>query len=61
MLLLNGLPRLYNPVFNVPEFVNASQTRFFLCIQADDPKYDLDQTMRFLEGLEPISLSEVPF
>ena len=61
MLLLNGLPRLYNPLFNVPNFASASQTSYFLCVQADDPKFDLGETSRFLEGLGPNTITEVPF
>ncbi len=61
MLILNGLPRLHNPLFNVPEFNGASQDRYFLCIEAKDPMFDLDQTSRFLEGLSPKTITEVPF
>ena len=59
MIILNGLPRPYNPVFNAPGFELASQDRFFLCIEATDPKFQLEETKRFLEGLNPTSVVEV--
>jgi hypothetical protein len=60
MLALNGLPMPYHPVFNVPRFAFATKDRFFLIVFSTDPKYGSSETRRFLESLEPRSISEVP-
>jgi hypothetical protein len=59
MLVLNGLPKPYHPVFNAPEFRLASQTRFFLCIEASDPLFREEEVRAFLLTLAPVKITEV--
>ena len=59
MLALNKLPQPYHPVFNVHRFAAASTDRFFLCIEARDPKFNLGETARFLQGVNAQHVSEV--
>lgn len=59
MLALNGLPKPYHPIFNTPNFEKASQDRFFLCIEAEDPKFDEAETTQFMTSLGAEAVSEV--
>lgn len=59
MIIMNGLPSPYHPVFNVERFADASRNKFFLCIESDDPKFDPQATVGFLESLGPEEIAEV--
>ncbi len=60
MLALNGFPRPHHPVFNAPAFLRASRDRFFLCVEAEDPRFDPAGTRAQLEATEAVAVHEVP-
>ncbi|MGO4567626.1 DUF3341 domain-containing protein [Rhizobium sp. 2YAF20] len=59
MLLLNRLPRLHHPVFDVADFHLASSDKFFLVLFSNDARFHPDRTRRFLEGLDPVRIDIV--
>jgi hypothetical protein len=59
-LVMNRLPQPYHPIFHAPNFERASIDRFFLCIEAQDEKFEPAAVRRFLESLKPVTVSEVP-
>jgi hypothetical protein len=59
-IVLSGLPMPYHPVFNVPRFASgASQSGFFLTIEAADPRFDRMKTFEFLKTLGPREINEI--
>jgi Protein of unknown function (DUF3341) len=60
MLALNGLPQPHHPLFNVDRFQqHASNDRFFLCIEARDPKFNSAEAANFLRGISAEHVTEV--
>ena len=59
LVALCGLPRYNHPLFNSKRFDRATRDRFFMCIEATDPKYDANATRAFLNDLSPLSVEEV--
>jgi len=52
MLAFNGLPRWNHPVFSNEAFLETSQSKFMIVIEADDPSFDPDETRKLLEQSE---------
>ena len=62
MLAMNGLPSLYHPLFNAPNFRNgATDDKFFLCLESTDPKFEVAEAVAYLESFAPASVVEVEY
>lgn len=59
MLVLNKLPQPYHPVFNAPNFALATRDRFFLVIEANDPKFRYEEATQFMKTLGARDVSDV--
>ena len=61
-MLFNRLPRLNHPAFNIPDFGQVSEDRFFIAIEARDDGFDPVSIERILNRLpsRPRRISRVP-
>ncbi len=51
MFLFNRLPMHYHPVMKAVQWPRATDDRFFIAIDADDPQFDADRTREFLQEI----------
>src|SRR5690606_10868120 len=59
MLLLNGLPRPYNPLFYSRRFLRATDDGFFLHVASVDKRFDPDGTLNLLQELGALNVEEI--
>jgi len=59
MLGLNKLPQWYHACFKSERFSRVTDDRFFICVEAADPKYDVERTKQLLLGTGAIHIEEV--
>ena len=61
-LILNRMPRLNHPAFNIPDFGRVTEDRFFIVVEARDDAFDASAVERSLAQLEqkPTRVSRVP-
>ena len=53
MFHLNRLPRHHHPVFESDRFAAATDDKYFISIEAEDSKFDVEKTKSFLQSLHP--------
>ncbi len=59
MFAMNKFPEPYHPIFNTPNFDQATKDRYFLCIEAADPQFDRNAVRDFLSKTQATTVSEV--
>jgi hypothetical protein len=59
MLFLNRLPRLYHPLFKAARFAQVTHDKFFVVVEATDPKFSDTETRQLLERAGARHIEEV--
>ncbi|HEY5375327.1 MAG TPA: quinol:electron acceptor oxidoreductase subunit ActD, partial [Polyangiaceae bacterium] len=59
MLMLNNLPEPSHPLDHVRRFARVTDDKFFLLIQASDPKFDSLETRALLNSTHPVAIETV--
>ena len=59
MLALNRLPEPHHPIFDTPFFEQRNASRFYLCLEADDPLFHSQSAREFLRSTRPQHIWEV--
>jgi hypothetical protein len=59
MLALNGLSRHHHPLFSSERFEGASDDRFFISVEAVDPRFEVAATTQLLERAGAAGVEQV--
>lgn len=59
MLTLNGLPRLYHPVFDCTLMKGATQDKFLLCVESKDPLFKEEEMNQIFQSLNALQIEPV--
>ena len=59
MLVLNGLPKPYHPIFNSKQFSLASGSQFCLCVKSKDKRFNLKDVKDVFTRSHALSVEEV--
>jgi len=60
MLALNRLFRYHHPLWGMKRFGRVTTDKFFIAIEARDPRFDLGETARLLRDAGAAAVEEVP-
>lgn len=56
MLILNGLPKPFHPLFHSENFKKVTDNGFFISIEAADSMYEKEKTLSFINSLQPVNV-----
>ncbi len=59
MLILNGLPKFYHPLFGAKTFSRVTTDGFFVEVRSIDPKFTTEGVSKILESLGAITVETV--